>query len=169
MIVGDPHTHAVEILWITSAACKTDTGVAPTNESKCYLLQPYEDPASGLQAKFIDLSNLIRARGHNTTYAEMEKAEFRVSVCRPLQGSDVPEQCVGAMMCLTQTDPNLHVTTVAPLAYQNGEQSNLHIEDDLPTIVYTMEQSECEDTNKRVVKIHFMCPSGNEVSMLLAD
>ena len=166
VIVGDPHTHAVEILWITSAACKTDSGVAPKDESKCYLIQSYEDPAAGLQAKFIDLSNLIRPGGHNASYVEMEKAEFRVSVCRPLQGGDVPEQCVGAMMCLTQTDPNLHVSSVTPLGYRNGEQSNLHIEDDLPTIVYTMNQTECEDTHKRVVKIHFMCPSGNEVGIV---
>ena len=166
MIVGDPHTHSIEILWITSAVCKTDTGVAPKNESKCYLIQPFDNPGSGLQAKFIDLSNLIRSRGHNASYAEMEKSEFRVSVCRPLESSDLPDQCIGAMMCLTQTDPKLHITTVTPLAYQSGEQSNLHIEDDLPTIIYTKDQNDCEDTHKRVVKIHFMCPSGNEVRVI---
>ncbi len=162
MVIGDPSTGSIDILWITSAACKTDTDLAAQEESKCYFIQSYLD--DGVKAKFIDLTNLIKPEGYETSYAERSDARFKISVCRPLSLGDDP--CNGSMACLTSTDSHFGASFGSPpypLANKGeAEESGLHIEGDFLTAVYSQAVEGCEK-GKRIVKLHFLCPTGNEV------
>ena len=154
----------IEIIWITSAACKNDSSLAAKNESKCYYIHAYED--QGIKAKLIDLTGLIRSHGYETTYAERGGVRFAVSVCRPMEGVS-SSRCNGAMACLVnQTGHTItHQPVPLPLGYQVGGDSNLHMEGGLLTAVYTSRGNSC-DNNKRLVKVHFLCPSGVQVNIV---
>ena len=159
--MGDPNSDTIEILWLTSAACKTDTNLATTEERKCYFMQAYED--EGLKARFVDLTNLIRPEGYEITYAERSDGVFKISVCRPLS-LGVDHHCNGHLACLTGKDSHFSIDgdVPIPLVAKGSAEGDLHMEGDLLTVVYTETVEECEN-KKRAVKIHFLCPTGDEV------
>ena len=163
MVAGDPSDHTIEILWITSAACKTDSALAASPESKCYTINAYED--DGIKAKMIDLSSLIRTSGYEVMHPENKEAKFLIGVCRPIQNAQYP-QCNGSMVCLIQTDPNFILggaSVPLKLASINEAETRLEIDSDFPTVRYTdSEASGCDDSSRKV-KIVYMCPSGSEV------
>ena len=161
MVSGDPSDRSIEILWITSAACKTDTTLAASQETKCYTVSAYRD--NGVKAKMFDLTNLIQTAGYEVTYPARKDARFLVAVCRPIQSMQYP-QCNGSMACLIQSDPKFELggnSVPLKLASINGSQSNLQIERDFPIVRYTGKASECDSGRK--VKINYLCPVGNEV------
>ena len=162
VVSGDPSDHTIEILWITSAACKTNTQLAATAETKCYTIHAYED--NGIKAKMIDLTNLIQTAGYEVTYPEKKGAKFLVGVCRPIQSTQYP-QCNGSMACLIQADPSFELGDVSiplQLASIDVAQSNLQIEADFPTVRFTGGQVSLCDSGRKV-KVIYLCPSGNEV------
>lgn len=164
VVSGDPSDDTVEILWITSAACKTDTPLAATNETKCYTVSAYKD--NGIKAKMIDLSNLIQTAGYEVTYSEKKDAKFLVGVCRPIQSVQYP-QCNGSMACLIQADPSFEIDKASlplKLAFMYNA-SNLQIESDFPTMHFASQVPACDGGRK--VKINYLCPSGNEVRKVL--
>ena len=167
MIEGSPTSHAVEIVWVTSAACKRSTNLAANAaETKCYHIHSYED--NGLKAKFIDLTELIKPEGYTVTYSEREQAKVLLSVCRPLQisGDSPHASCNGSMACLIETDPNLSSSLSAPLVLGSGigVESNLHMHGNFLSTVYST--SGCTEDNgpgNRSVVINYICPSENQV------
>ena len=167
VIEGSPTSHAIQIVWVTSAACKRSTNLAAkSSETKCYHVHPYQD--NGLKAKFIDLTELIKPEGYTVTYSERKQAKVLLSVCRPLEISqDSPHaSCNGSMACLIETDPKLSSGLSTPLILGNGGgvESNLHMHGDFLSTVYTT--SGCTEDNgpgNRSVMIHYICPSENEV------
>ena len=168
VIVGDPNSGAIEILWLTSAVCKTDTKLVAQEESRCYFIQTYEE--NGLKARFSDLTGLILAEGHETSYVERGDARFKISVCRPLALGDA-HPCTGSMACLMTGDSHFTVTSELPLPLvERGaeEDSSLHMEGDLLTVIYSKDGVDSCEHKQRSVKIHFLCPSGGEVSTRLA-
>ena len=159
--MGDPADRTIEILWVTSAACKTDTSLAATHETKCYTIKAYEE--NGIKAKMIDLSNLIQEPGYEVTHAEKEQAVFLVGVCRPIQSGTYP-QCNGSMVCLVHSDPGLNLGDASfPLKLASiNTSTSLQVESNFPTVVYNGEKAAgCE--SKRKVKVIYQCPSGSEV------
>ena len=74
--------------------------------------------------------------------------------------------CNGAMACLvTQPSPGFNIHQDVPLALGfRRDESNLHMDGDLLTAVYSSEVASCEN-HKRLVKVHFLCPSGIQVSL----
>ena len=152
----------MDILWITSAACKTDTAMAATPETKCYTVSAYED--NGVKAKMIDLSNLIQTSGYEATHPESKDARFLIGVCRPIQSVQYPK-CNGSMACLIQSDPSFDLggaSVPLQLASIDATQTNLQIESDFPTVRFTGGQAtNCDGSRK--VKVNYICPSGNEV------
>ena len=160
--MGDPSDHTIEILWITSAACKTDSALGTISETKCYTINAYED--NGIKAKMIDLSNLIRTSGYEVVHPEHEEGKFLIGVCRPIQSVKYP-QCNGSMACLIQADPKFDLGGSAvplKLASINANVTGLEIESDFPTVRYTgSDASNCDD--RRKVKVVYMCPTGSEV------
>ena len=79
------------------------------------------------------------------------------------------------MACLNHSDPGLDSNIPLPLNLGgiNGESSSLHTEGDLLTVVYSVsvKKGVCFDKESgkgnHSVKIHFLCPSGNEVRSLV--
>ncbi len=163
VVIGDPSTGSVDILWITSAACKTDTELVAGDESKCYFIQSYEE--DGVKARFIDLSHLIRPEGYEASHEERSDALFKISICRPL--SLGPHPCNGSMVCLLNTDSHFGDSFDSPpyaLAGRgDAEEAGLHMEGDLLTVIYSQVAEGCEG-GRRKVKVHFLCPTGDEVS-----
>ena len=161
MVVGDPADHTIEILWLTSAACKTDSSLATTPETKCYTIRAYEE--NGVKAKMIDLSNLIQPSGYEATHAETKEAVFLVGVCRPIQSGTYP-QCNGSMVCLVHSDPSFDLGNVSiPLKLASvDDSSSLEVESGFPTLTYTGEQATGCD-KERKVKVIYQCPFGSEV------
>ena len=47
VMLGDPSGQVIELLWLTSAACHSDSSLAARPESKCYHVHPYTDPDRG--------------------------------------------------------------------------------------------------------------------------
>ena len=163
MVAGDPSDHSIEILWITSAACKTDSDLAAGPETKCYTLRAYKD--DGVKAKMIDLSNLIRTSGYEVVHPENKQAKFIVGVCRPIQSGTYP-QCNGAMACLVETDPGFDLggaTVPLKLASIDDEETRLEIESDFPTVRYRGQEAATGCDDKRKVKVIYLCPTGSEV------
>ena len=163
MVVGDPADHTIEILWVTSAACKTDSSLAPTlHETKCYTIHAYEE--DGVKAKMIDLSNLIQTSGYEVTHPESKDAVFLIGVCRPIQSSAHP-QCNGSMACLIRSDSSFDLGGASlplKLASIDSTPTSLEIESDFPTVRYSGEKgSGCESNRK--VKVIYQCPTGSEV------
>ena len=167
MIEGSPTSHAIQIVWVTSAACKRTTGLAAKKaETKCYHVHSYED--DGLKARFIDLSELIKPEGYTVMYSERPEAKVLLSICRPLEVSkDSPHSaCDGSMACLIDSDPKLSSSLSTPFVLGNGGgvESNLHMHGGLLATVYTT--SGCTEDNgpgNRSVMIHYICPSENQV------
>ena len=169
MIESDPHNGIIDILWITSAACKS-TG-APPKETKCYIID-HTQGNSGLQATFIDLSGLVRPSGFPATMAERPDLILNVTVCRPISEG----ACQGAMMCLYRKDSALELPSKAPMKlaelpsdytssgavphYPSGEDE-LTVEYEISSVV----DSSCGD-GKSSAKIRFFCPTGDEVRAL---
>lgn len=170
MIEGSPTSHAIQIVWVTSAACKRSTSLAAKiTETKCYHVHSYED--NGLKAKFIDLSELIKPEGYTVTYSERPQAKVLLSICRPLEISkDSPHAaCNGSMACLIEKDPKLSSSLASPLVLGNGGgvESNLHMHGNLLSTIYTT--SGCTEDGgpgNRSVMIHYICPSENQVRHL---
>lgn len=168
MIEGSPSSHAIQIVWVTSAACKRSTSLAAnTLENKCYHIHPYED--NGLKAKFIDLTELIRPHGYTVTYSERAQAKILLSICRPLEISqDSPHaSCNGSMACLIESDPQLSSSLSTPFVLGSGvgAESNLHMHGNFLTTIYsTSGCSEDGGPGNRTVMIHYICPSENQVS-----
>ncbi len=164
---GDPDSHAINILWVTSAACKNSSSLAANHqESKCYHVHPYLD--NGLKANFIDLTNLIRPEGYTVSYPERPASSFLLSVCRPLENVG---GCSGSLACLNQTDPGFNTGVAAPLKLGDiGSSSQLYVEGSLLTVVYyvSVKSGSCFDSDSKsgnhTVKLHFICPTGNEVN-----
>ena len=167
MVEGSPTSHAIQIVWVTSAACKHSTSLAAkTTETKCYHIHPYED--NGLKAKFIDLSELIKPEGYTVTYSKREQAKILLSICRPLEISkDSPHAaCNGSMACLIETDPKLSSSLNTPLVLgdSGGVESNLHMHGDMLTTIYNSSGcSEDAGPGYRSVAIVYICPSENQV------
>ena len=166
VVSGDPVDHTLDILWMTSAACKKNTPLAAQNETKCYTAQFYQD--NGMKAKLIDLTSLIRTSGYEVTSPEREGAKFLVGVCRPIQNAQYP-RCNGSMACLTQADQSFFLDRESiPINLASIGNAvptpSLEIESDFPTVTFsgpTSASSACEEGRK--VKFNFICPSGNEV------
>ena len=167
VIEGDPHNHAVEIIWITSAACKPPSDdTSMHNETKCYLLNHSEDKENGIQAEFIDLTGLIQNKGYETTMAERPNIVLNVSICRPMRGGD----CDGSMICLYQSDSHLNVNLSGkPLKLAtlptSGSHNDIvpHYEDGIVTVIYPITPT-VPCTESAFAKIKFYCPVGDEVS-----
>lgn len=170
VIEGSPTSHAVQIVWVTSAACKRSTHLAAnTAETKCYHIHSYED--DGLRAKFVDLTELIRPEGYTVSYSEREQAKILLSVCRPLEISkDSPHaSCNGSMACLIETDPGLSSSLSTPLVLGSGvgAESNLHMHGNFLATIYS--SSGCTEDNgpgNRSVLINYICPSENQVCII---
>lgn len=172
MVSGDPYADEIVILWETSAACKNSSSLRYTSESKCYHIHTYDD--NGLRANFIDLTSLIRPRGYKVIYSQDKRYKFLFSVCKPLafsaSDSDHPAQCNGHMACLVAA-PGSSVGGVAlPLVIGSGtsrRDSRLYMASGLLTLKYyniTGVSGTCG--MKRNIKIHFLCPTSNQVSNL---
>ena len=162
--MGDPADHAIEILWVTSAACKTDSSMAATPESKCYTISAYEE--DGVKAKMVDLSHLIQTSGYEVAHPESKQGRFLLGVCRPIQSGTYP-QCNGSMACLIQADPSYDLggaSVPLKLATINASQTSLEIESNFPRVTYIGEKpSGCD--SERKVKVIYQCPTGSEVSV----
>lgn len=175
VLEGDPDSHAIDIVWVTSSACKTSSSLAPNSqESKCYHIHPYTD--NGLKATFIDLTGLIRPEGYVVSYPERPAGKFNISVCRPLKGASGSDPCADSMACLIETDPGFSSNIIPPasIGEMSGPEAALHMEDGLLTVAYSVAVTSghyCFDADKgvgsQVVKIHFLCPSENEVGLYL--
>ena len=89
--------------------------------------------------------------------------KLAISVCRPMEGMTA-SACNGAMACLVNQSghANIHQSVPLALGYQVGNMSNVHMEGGLLTVVYSSKISSCEN-QKRLVKVHFLCPSGIQV------
>ena len=89
--------------------------------------------------------------------------KLAISVCRPMEGMSA-SACNGAMACLVNQSghTNIHQSVPLALGYQVGNMSNVHMAGGLLTAVYSSEMSSCEN-HKRLVKVHFLCPSGIQV------
>lgn len=76
--------------------------------------------------------------------------------------------CNGAMACLVaQPNPGFSIHQDAPIALGfAGNKSNLHMDGGLLTAVYSSEAASCEN-HQRQVKVHFLCPSGVQVSLIV--
>ena len=162
MVVGDPADHTIEILWVTSAACKTDSSLPATHETKCYTIRAYEE--NGVKAKMIDLSTLIQPSGYEVTHATTEEAVFLIGVCRPIQSVTHP-QCNGSMVCLVHSGPGLQLgdASVPVKLASIDDSTSLQFESDFLTVRYTGEEATGCDS-KRKVKVVYQCPSGDDVS-----
>ena len=154
VVAGDPSSGSIDIIWFTSAACRTDGPMAPAPQSKCYYIHTYKE--SGVQAHLYDLTGLIRDSGYEATYAERDGAKFKLSVCQGLPA------CGGTLACLDTSDPRINIydrTTPLPLA---TSMASLGMEGGMLTAVYVNQTSaHCQDTRK--VKIHFICPTDGKV------
>lgn len=91
-------------------------------------------------------------------------------MCRPLENAG---GCSGALACLNQTDPGFNSDVTAPLQLGTiGIDSQLHMEGTLLTVMYSVSVSSgaCFDhqsgKGNHSVKIHFLCPTGNEVIIM---
>ena len=160
--MGDPADQTIEILWVTSAACRTDSSLAATHETKCYTIQAYKQ--EGVKAKMIDLSNLIQTSGYEVAHPETKDAKFLIGVCRPIQSGAYP-QCNGSMACLIRAAPIFDLDGASlpiKLASIDISETSLKIESDFPTIRYTGEEPSGCDSN-RTVKVIYQCPTGSEV------
>ena len=114
----------------------------------------------GIQAKFIDLTSLIRPEGYLISYSERPDSRFRISVCRPLETAE-NQTCTGSTACLVHGDDHFNVSAGERLGEIAGEDSNLHMEDGLLTVEYSVASGACEGA-RRTIKMHFLCPTGAE-------
>lgn len=158
------------ILWETSAACKTSTSLHYTSEAKCYHVHPYED--NGLRANFIDLTSLIHPQGYRVLNSEDSSYKFLLSVCKPLAfasaDAEHPTPCNGSMACLVEAAAGSSLVSSVPLVLGNWSSvldSRLHMHEGLLSVEYSVNitQSVCGSVNARKVRVHFLCPSENQV------
>lgn len=162
VVLGDPNSDEILIVWETSAACKTTASRHYSRESKCYHVHAYED--NGLRATFIDLTSLIRPEGY--LVESDDGTRIRFSVCKPLMSisqDDFPSVCNGTMACL----PTASSSQVLGVWSEGGE-ARLHMHNGLLTVEYSVNVSDavCEPTHTRTVRIHFLCPEENQVCVL---
>ena len=166
MLEGDPRTHAIEILWITSAACKREKDDSKPKETKCYELQHTIDKEKGIEAEFIDLSGLIKDTGYEATMADRPDVIMNVSICRPMKSDD---DCSGSMACLYQGDSHLNVTghnVPLPLGFisSTSRQSYPHYESGVLTVIFPIKKENVNcNGGSAFVKLRFFCPKGDEV------
>ena len=169
MVLGDPNADEIVILWETSAACKTSSSLHYTQEAKCYHIHTYND--NGLRADFIDLTSLVQPQGYSVLNSEDSSVRFLLSVCKPLSfaGDDQhPAGCNGSMACLVGAGGSLGASV--PLVVGNWSSrldSRLHMHEGLPTVEYSVNMTKketCEGV--RNIRVHFLCPTENQVSCL---
>ena len=162
VVFGDPYSDEILIIWETSAACKTSSSRHFSRESKCYHVHAYED--NGLRATLIDLTSLIRPQGYLVEAEDGTK--IRLSLCKPLMLSsdgvaDFPPACNNTMACHLPDGMN----TSDPLILGNwsdGDEARLHMHEGLLTMQYSVNGT-CSPSNMRSVRIHFLCPTENQV------
>lgn len=150
---GDPSSGSIDVIWFTSAACRTDGPMAPVPQSKCYYVHTYKE--SGIQVHLYDLAGLVRDQGYVASYAERDGAKFKLGVCQGLPA------CGDALACLDVSDPRINIYdrgTPLPLATR---MVSLGMEGGMLTAVYENETSaHCQDTRR--VKVHFICPTDSK-------
>ena len=120
---------------------------------------------NGIKARFIDLQNLIKPEGYLVSSVDRPGAKFRLSICRPLNLTGDASACNGSMGCLLEKDTHFSSSVSAPLVLGNisGEESNLHMDNGILSVVYSHKTTRSCTDNKSSVKINFLCPTGNEV------
>ena len=164
VLEGVPNRHVVEIIWITSAVCNPSGATAPKNETKCYSIHPIHD--NGLKAAYIDLSGLIKDTGFSATMSERPDIRVDVSVCRPMNRND---GCGGSMACLVSGDRDLSIKTKKlALSRLTGSRASAtpHMEGDFLTVEYPISNDKVTGCDHPMVKIHFLCPTGDQVRFL---
>ena len=164
MLEGVPSRHVVEVIWVTSAVCNPSGPTAPKNETKCYSVHPVHD--NGLKAAYVDLSGLIKDTGFSATTSERQGIRVDVSVCRPMKRSD---GCDGSMACLVTGDKELavHSKNLALSKLQGSRESATpHMEGDMLTVEYPISSDKVTDCDSPMVKIHFLCPTGDQVRIV---
>lgn len=164
MILGDPNADEVVIVWETSAACKTSSSLRYTKEAKCYHIHTYND--NGLKANFIDLTSLVKPQGYQLLSSEDKDFKLLLSVCKPLSlattDDEHPLKCNKSMACVVGVGEG-YDGVAAPLVVGGwSDGAGLRMHDGMLTVEYKY------DTDKacgkvRVVRVHFLCPSENQV------
>ena len=165
MIMGDPSSREVIIVWETSAACKTSSSLHYTSETKCYHIHTNNE--HGLRANFIDLTSLIRPKGYQVVNSENDQFKFLLSICKPMvlgAGHESHGACNGSMMCLVEKGSSLGDGVPMVLGnWSSALESRLHMHEGLLTMQYSVSVNPGACGSVRNVTIHFLCPSGNQV------
>lgn len=171
VVLGDPRSDQVVVLWDTSAACKTTSSLHYTQEAKCYHIHTYEE--DGLRANFIDLTSLIHPQGYQVLSSEDASVNLLLSVCKPMVfgvGSSPPADeehptlCNGSMACLVHAAGSLgsSVPLVLGAWSSNETDARLHMHEGLLTVEYSVSGGGSCGSG-RSVRIHFLCPDQNQV------
>lgn len=168
-MLGDPNADEIAILWQTSAACKTTSPLRYMQEAKCYHIHTYQD--NGLRANFVDLTSLVRPRGYPVASSEDSSYRFLLSVCKPMSipSGDAEHPCNGSMACLVGAGEGFGGSAAPPVVLGDCSAGvlppRLHVHEGFLAVEYGTNTTQGACGGRRNVKVHFLCPSENQVQL----